>query len=203
MGHARHWFGLRMLLRRAHELAELQSQGGRALESIEDLAQMLALWKPGAYNRDREQALFDARFAARERPAYPHPDMATVLDSTFGQTVGLVGLGNIGQAVAEARLRVPYTELDEAALREAIIGGRLAGAGLDAVEDEPNEVNPFADLPQVIVTRIWLASARRAHREPWSGQPQISAGSCAANLYSMSLQAEVGPSACRSWRSTT
>jgi DNA polymerase III alpha subunit len=52
---------VRMLLRRAHELAELQSQGGRALESIEDLAQLLALWKPGAYNEDREQAFFDAR----------------------------------------------------------------------------------------------------------------------------------------------
>jgi hypothetical protein len=76
-----------MLLRRAHELAELQSQGGRALESIEDLAQLLALWKPGAYNKDREQAYYDARFAARERPAYAHPDMASVLDSTFGQVL--------------------------------------------------------------------------------------------------------------------
>src|SRR5438876_2808511 len=76
---------VRMLLRRAHELAELQSQGGRALDRVEDLAQLLALWKPGAYNKDREQAYFDARFAARERPAYAHPDMASVLDSTFGQ----------------------------------------------------------------------------------------------------------------------
>ena len=42
--------------------------------------------------------------------------------------------------------------IDEAALREAIIGGRLAGAGLDVVEDEPKEINPFFDLPQVIVT---------------------------------------------------
>jgi D-3-phosphoglycerate dehydrogenase len=136
------------------------------------------------------------------------------------ETVGLVGLGNIGQAVAErliafgtrvlhyarhraddateTRLSVRYTQLDELlasasmvslhvpssaetrrmigtaqltrmqptaflintsrgdlidqALHEAIVGGRLAGAGLDVVEDEPEEVNPFADLPQVIVT---------------------------------------------------
>jgi phosphoglycerate dehydrogenase-like enzyme len=137
------------------------------------------------------------------------------------QTVGLVGLGNMGKAVAErliafgtrvlyharhraddateARLGVRYAQfddllasasivslhlpsspetrhmigarqlaqmqpraflintsrgdlIDEAALREAIIGGGLAGAGLDVVEDEPKEVNPFADLPQVIVT---------------------------------------------------
>jgi hypothetical protein len=79
--------GVRMLLKRAHELAELQSPTGRALESIEDLAQLLALWKPGAYNKDREQAYFDARFAARERPSYPHPAMAAVLDRTFGQVL--------------------------------------------------------------------------------------------------------------------
>ena len=137
------------------------------------------------------------------------------------ETVGLVGLGNIGQAVAqrlvgfgtrvlyyarnradeaiEARLGVRYTDLDEllasasivslhlpssaetrhimgaaqlarmrptaflintsrgdlidqAALRQAIVAGQLAGAGLDVVEDEPDELNPFADLPQVVVT---------------------------------------------------
>jgi phosphoglycerate dehydrogenase-like enzyme len=44
--------------------------------------------------------------------------------------------------------------IDEAALslRAAIENGRLAGAGLDVIEDEFHEVNPFADLPQVIVT---------------------------------------------------
>src|ERR1700676_4659068 len=79
--------GMRMLLRRARELAELQSQGGRAFETIEDLAQLLSLWKPGAYNKEREQAYFDARFAARERPSYPHPAMAAVLDPTSGQVL--------------------------------------------------------------------------------------------------------------------
>ena len=56
--------------------------------------------------------------------------------------------------------------IDEAALREAFIGGRLAGAGLDVVEDEPKEINPFFDLPQVIVTPhmagISVTSAPRA-----------------------------------------
>ena len=42
--------------------------------------------------------------------------------------------------------------IDEAAMRAAITRGQLAGAGLDVVENEPLEVNPFADLPQVIVT---------------------------------------------------
>ncbi len=31
----------------------------------------MALWRPGAYAKEREQAYFDVRFA-RERPAYPH-----------------------------------------------------------------------------------------------------------------------------------
>lgn len=42
--------------------------------------------------------------------------------------------------------------VDEAALRAAIVGGHLAGAGLDVIDGETEGVNPFADLPQVIVT---------------------------------------------------
>jgi phosphoglycerate dehydrogenase-like enzyme len=42
--------------------------------------------------------------------------------------------------------------VDEAALREAVVRGHLAGAALDVIEREIDGVNPFADLPQVIVT---------------------------------------------------
>jgi phosphoglycerate dehydrogenase-like enzyme len=42
--------------------------------------------------------------------------------------------------------------VDERALREAIVSGHLAGAGLDVLEAENDGTNPFADLPQVIVT---------------------------------------------------
>ena len=42
--------------------------------------------------------------------------------------------------------------VDESALREAIVGGHLAGAGLDVLEGENDGRNPFADLPEVIVT---------------------------------------------------
>ena len=76
--------GFRMQLKRAKDLAELQSQNGQALRSVEDLAQLLALWKPGVYSKEAEEAYFDARFGARERPTYPHPAMAKVLDSTHG-----------------------------------------------------------------------------------------------------------------------
>jgi DNA polymerase III alpha subunit len=77
--------GFRMLLKPAKDLSELQSQHGQALRSVEDLAQLLALWKPGVYSTEAEEAYFDARFAARERPTYAHPYMAKVLDSTHGQ----------------------------------------------------------------------------------------------------------------------
>jgi phosphoglycerate dehydrogenase-like enzyme len=42
--------------------------------------------------------------------------------------------------------------VDESALRAAIASGHLAGAGLDVLEHETEGVNPFADVPEVIVT---------------------------------------------------
>lgn len=138
-----------------------------------------------------------------------------------GSTIGLIGLGSIGAAVAErlaafgprllytkrqrvapdlegklsvqyvgldellaesdiVSLHVPLTEItrgligeaelgrmrpgallintsrgevvDELALRRAIESGRLGGAALDVLVNERDDGNPFADLPQVIVT---------------------------------------------------
>jgi phosphoglycerate dehydrogenase-like enzyme len=51
--------------------------------------------------------------------------------------------------------------VDEAALRRAIESGHLAGAGLDTVEQEGEGGNPFADLPQVIVTPHTAGPSRR------------------------------------------
>ena len=42
--------------------------------------------------------------------------------------------------------------VDETALRSAIESGHLAGAGLDVLEHETEGENPFADVPEVIVT---------------------------------------------------
>ena len=97
-----------MLLKHAHELADFHSKR-RATRSvsIEDLAQLLALWKPGVYRKEREESYFNARFVARERPSYPHPAMAAVLDPTFGhvlyadQLVDLVKLLDFDHAWAE------------------------------------------------------------------------------------------------------
>ncbi len=46
--------GFRMLLNRAGELATLQAQPGHVVRSVEDLAQLLALWKPGVDSEERE-----------------------------------------------------------------------------------------------------------------------------------------------------
>jgi DNA polymerase-3 subunit alpha len=123
--------GSRMLLKRSYELAELQGTDGRALRSIEDLAQLLALSKPGVYNKDREQAYFDARFADRNRPTYAHPAIAAVLDATHGhvlyadQLVELVKLLGFEHGWAErfrrsiGAGRVAGRDLMERAVREA------------------------------------------------------------------------------------
>jgi phosphoglycerate dehydrogenase-like enzyme len=42
--------------------------------------------------------------------------------------------------------------LDEMALHRALVNGKLAGAALDVLSNERPGGNPFADLPQVIVT---------------------------------------------------
>jgi hypothetical protein len=60
--------GTRMLLTRALACARQQQASATALRLIEDLAQLLARWRPGAYSREREQAYFEVRFA-HERPA--------------------------------------------------------------------------------------------------------------------------------------
>ncbi len=99
--------GIRMLLKHAHQLADFHSSDGRGLRSVEDLAQLLALWKPGVYRKEREESYLNARFVARERPGYPHPAMAPVLDPTFGhvlyadQLVDLVKLFDFDHAWAE------------------------------------------------------------------------------------------------------
>jgi phosphoglycerate dehydrogenase-like enzyme len=170
---------------------------------------MLALLKRLA---STERATRAGRFA-------PAEIIAGGIDDLADATVGLVGMGHIGQSVAarlapfgstivyHARRPVPNVEaiatgplpldellatssivslhvpltpethhligeramatmprgsylintgrgglVDEAALRDAIASGHLAGAGLDVLEHETDGVNPFADVAEVIVT---------------------------------------------------
>ena len=52
--------------------------------------------------------------------------------------------------------------LDEAALRRALVSGKLGGAALDVLCNERPGGNPFADLPQVIVTPHIAGGSRAA-----------------------------------------
>lgn len=52
--------------------------------------------------------------------------------------------------------------VDETALYEAVASGHLAGAGLDVLAREAAGANPFADLPQVVVTPHYAGATRGA-----------------------------------------
>ncbi len=67
---------------------------------------------------------------------------------------GLIGEAELAKMAAGALLvNTSRGEvLDEVALRRALESGKLAGAALDVLCNESSGGNPFADLPQVIVT---------------------------------------------------
>jgi len=52
--------------------------------------------------------------------------------------------------------------LDEMALHRALVSGKLGGAALDVLSNEPAGGNPFADLPQAIVTPHIAGGTRAA-----------------------------------------
>jgi phosphoglycerate dehydrogenase-like enzyme len=64
--------------------------------------------------------------------------------------------------------------VDEGALRSALESGHLAGAALDVLERETGAGNPFADLPQALVTPHLAGSSQKSF--PRAGQM------CAANI---------------------
>ncbi len=63
--------GMQAFLRRLREAAE--SSPAPPLSSLEDLAQLLALWRPGAFRNDREQAYLAARFDRSARAICTRP----------------------------------------------------------------------------------------------------------------------------------
>ncbi len=73
--------GMQAVLRRVREAAEGSSRP--ALGSLEDLAQLLALWRPGAYGKEREQAYLTARFGS-QAPALIAPEPGVHSDADVG-----------------------------------------------------------------------------------------------------------------------
>jgi hypothetical protein len=74
--------GMQFMLRRVRDASAGSPRP--ALTSLEDLAQLLALWRPGAYGTDREQAYLTARFGS-QRPALLHPSLAPILLPTHNE----------------------------------------------------------------------------------------------------------------------
>jgi D-3-phosphoglycerate dehydrogenase len=79
-------------------------------------------------------------------------------------TLGLIGEAELAKMPAGAFLiNTSRGEiLDEAALRRALVSGKLGGAALDVLRDERPGGNPFADLPQVIITPHMAGGSRAA-----------------------------------------
>jgi len=79
-------------------------------------------------------------------------------------TRGLIGEAELAKMPAGAFLiNTSRGEiLDETALRHALVSGKLGGAALDVLRDERPGGNPFADLPQVIVTPHMAGGSRAA-----------------------------------------
>jgi D-3-phosphoglycerate dehydrogenase len=79
-------------------------------------------------------------------------------------TRGLIGEAELAKMPAGAFLiNTSRGEvLDEAALRRALVSGKLGGAALDVLRYERPGGNPFADLPQVIVTPHVAGGSRAA-----------------------------------------
>jgi len=75
--------GFQGLLRRVREASGEAQTPGPSIGSLEDLAQLLALWRPGAFSKSLEQAYLVARFGG-QRPSYFHPSLGPVLDPTHG-----------------------------------------------------------------------------------------------------------------------
>jgi glyoxylate reductase len=123
------------------------------------VAERLMGFKTGAlyYARHRADDGAEARLGVRYAPLDELLARASIVSlhlPASAETRHMIGAAELAQMQPGAFLiNTSRGELiDETALREAVTGGRLAGAGLDVIQNEPGEVHVFADLPQVIVT---------------------------------------------------
>jgi phosphoglycerate dehydrogenase-like enzyme len=123
------------------------------------VAERLAGFKPRVlyYARhpvDREtEARLGARFAPLDE-LLANSGIVSLHVPSNAETRHMIGTTELAQMQPGALLiNTSRGELiDERALRAAIVGGHVGGAGLDVVDAELTEVQPFGDLPQVIVT---------------------------------------------------
>lgn len=109
------------------------------------------LGEHGVTGLDLEELLQAADFVTLHCPLNPH-------------TRGLINAERIALMKPGARL-VNCARgglVDEEALREALVGGRLAGAALDVYAQEPPAASPLLELPNVVLTPHLGASTHEA-----------------------------------------
>lgn len=109
------------------------------------------------YHSRRPVPDFEARFGAQRLPlpdVLAGSNILTLHVPLTPETHHLIGAAEIA-AMPRGSYLINAGRgglVDENALRSAIGSGHLAGAGLDVLEHETDGVNPFADVPEVIVT---------------------------------------------------
>ena len=122
-------------------------------------------WPPAVTSTPRRHKESEARLGVR-RALLPELlsscDLVSLHVPLTGETRHLIGESELA-LMRPGALLVNTSRgqlVDEAALRRAIVSGHLAGAAIDVLEDEMGEVNPLADLPQVLVTPHIAGSSR-------------------------------------------
>lgn len=119
---------------------------------------------------------------------FAEADFITIHLPKTKETQGLLGRENLARL--KPGVRIVNTSrggiVDEVALAEAIVAGRVAGAGLDVFAVEPTTESPLFGLPQVVVTPHLAASTTEA---------QDRAGSDVAEAVAAALRGELVPSA--------
>jgi D-3-phosphoglycerate dehydrogenase len=91
-------------------------------------------------------------------------DIVTIHVARTPETVGLIGADFLSRAKDDVRI-INVSRggiVDEAALHEALVAGKVGGAGLDVFEQEPCLASPLFELPNVVVTPHLGASTREA-----------------------------------------
>ncbi|MCX7064890.1 MAG: C-terminal binding protein [Proteobacteria bacterium] len=121
---------------------------------------------------------------ARDGQWYQGRPILSRVPRVMGQTLGLFAFGNVARCtarraqafglrviahdpyVSELELSAAGVEPDEAALIDALRNGRLAGAGLDVLEQEPPRPdNPLLQMENVLVTPHVASASTRMRPE--------------------------------------
>ncbi|HYH27849.1 MAG TPA: phosphoglycerate dehydrogenase, partial [Actinomycetota bacterium] len=119
-------------------------------------------------------------------PLLVEADFVTIHLPKTAETAGLIGSREL--AMMKDGARVVNTArggiVDEAALVEAMTGGKLGGAALDVFAEEPVTEHPLFGLPNVVVTPHLGASTAEA---------QDKAGTAVAEMVRLALEGEFVP----------